>query len=84
MKNKLGDLNDHLMAQIERLGDEDIKGDDMKQEIDKSKAMTGIAGKIIDIGKLQFSAVKFVHENGAGIKSDLPETLSIGPRKDQS
>lgn len=35
MKNKPVDLNNHLFAQLERLGDEDLSGDDLKQEIER-------------------------------------------------
>ncbi|MCH4891201.1 hypothetical protein EZV73_26720 [Acidaminobacter sp. JC074] len=59
MKSTLGDLNNHLFAQLERLSDEDIKGDDLKEEIERSKAVTMIATKIIDNGSLVLSAKKF-------------------------
>ena len=29
MKNTLGDLNNHLFAQLEKLGDEDLNGEQM-------------------------------------------------------
>lgn len=56
MKNKIGDLNDHLFAQLERLSDEELKGDDLAKEIARSKAVTDVAGSIIACGSLALRA----------------------------
>ena len=47
MKNTLGDLNTHLFAQLERLSDEDIKGEELQEEIQRAKSVGDIASKII-------------------------------------
>ncbi len=43
MKNTLTDLNNHLFAQLERLGDEDLDGEKLQQEINRAKAISDIA-----------------------------------------
>lgn len=58
MKNTLGDLNNHLFAQLERLGDEDLQGDKLTEEIDRAKAVTQVATQIILNGKLVLDAIK--------------------------
>ncbi len=73
MKNSLIDLNDHLFAQLERLNDESLKGDDLKDEIERSKAMTSVSGKVIENASLVLEAhkLKLDHVN----LQDLPKML---------
>lgn len=56
MKNTLGDLNNHLFAQLERLSDEDIQGEQLKEEMARAKAVTGLASQIIANGQLVLKA----------------------------
>jgi hypothetical protein len=59
MQNTLGDLNNHLFAQLERLSDEDIKGEALVEEIERARAVTSIANQIISNGTLVLQAQKF-------------------------
>lgn len=72
MKNKLSDLNNHLFSQLERLSDEDLKGDDLKEEIERSKAVKAIAQEIISGGKLALEA-----QLELGVVKSAPEMLEV-------
>lgn len=63
MKNTLMDLNDHLFAQLERLGDEDLKGDALSEEIKRSLAVTSVAREIVANGALVLKARIAVSES---------------------
>ena len=56
MKNKMSDLHNHLFAQLERLSDEELKGDALKEELERSKAVTAVAREIIANGGLVLKA----------------------------
>ncbi|MGM0776936.1 MAG: hypothetical protein ACQEXE_10330 [Bacillota bacterium] len=74
MKNTLGDLNNHLFAQLERLSDEEIQGEDLVEEIGRAKAVTSIATQIINNGNLVLQAQKF-HTEFKSKDLDKPKML---------
>ncbi len=74
MKNKLVDLNDHLFAQMERISEESLKGDDLERELQRTKAVTDVAKQIIDNGRLVLSAQKAL---GDGLIRKTPAMLGL-------
>lgn len=73
MKNKSTDLNNHLFAEIERLGDEDLKGDELDKEIGRADAICKVATQIINNGALNLKAAQLKAEYGGGISAPLLE-----------
>jgi len=78
MKNSLGDLNNYLFIQLERLNDENLAGDALKQEIERSKAFTATASQIISNASLLLEAKRLV---GEGTVKELPKTLEYKEAK---
>jgi hypothetical protein len=79
MKNKLGDLHNHLFEQLKRLSNEEVKGSKLREEIDRAKAVTGVAREIILNGKLALEAMIAAKEKGIVL---LPKMLEIGADQD--
>lgn len=75
MKNTLTDLNNHLFEQLERLNDEELKGDNLKEEIMRAKSMTDIASTIIDNANLVLEATKFQSETLGRSNTIMPKML---------
>lgn len=83
MKNKMEDLHNALFAELETLQDEDSFRDE-SGNIDKAKvelairradAVSGVAGKIMELARIQLDAVRLA-EN-MGMSAELPDTLGI-------
>lgn len=71
MNNKLIDLNNHLFEQMERLNDDSLKGENLKTEIERAKAMAEIGAQIVQSAKVTVDAMKLVGK-GDLRKEDLP------------
>lgn len=62
MKNTLGDLNNHLFAEIERLSDEDLKGEELAEEISRARSISEVSSRIISNASIILQAEKFKDE----------------------
>lgn len=77
MKNGLEDLHNHLFAQLERLSDEGIKGEALKEEVSRAKAMTSVCEEIVSAGRLALD----IQTEFGGLKPQVPDYLRL---KDES
>lgn len=77
MKNKLTDLNNHLFAQLERLGDESLDSEKLKDEIARSKAITSVSSQIVNNARLALDAQIAVRDLQLGNR--LPSMLEAKP-----
>ena len=86
MKNKMSDLYNALFVELETLQDVDSFTDDngkidqTKAElaIKKADAISNIAGKLMEVQRLQLDAVRLAIKNGIEVR--MPETLGIEVR----
>lgn len=74
-RNKLSDLNNHLFEQLERLNNEQLKGEELKTEIDRAKAMADVAAQIVQGAKVAVDSVKLVAK-GFISNTQLPSIIS--------
>lgn len=74
MKNKLMDLNNHLFAQLERLSDEELKGDNLEREIARTLAIRTMAGVIIDNASLALKAHTLIND---GLIKSAPKMIGM-------
>jgi hypothetical protein len=84
MKNKLSDLNNHLFAQIERLGDESISDEEIGKEAKRAEAIVSVSDQIVKTADLQLKAASLLAEHGYNFGPHLgsiapePELKRIG------
>lgn len=67
MASDVSKVKNYLYESLDYLSDREIKGDDLKAEIERSKAITNVAGKIIENARLQLDALEIAGEYGVNI-----------------
>jgi len=70
-KNKLEDLRDHLFAQMERLNDEELTGEQMEREAKRAKSMVSLSSAIVDTAKIEVQYLELNQETAAESRSQL-------------
>ena len=75
-RNKLIDLNNHLFAQLERLNDEELTQEEIKNEVQRAKAISGVASQVINNAKVTIDAMKLIKEDHYS-KDELPVYIGI-------
>lgn len=70
MKNKMGDVRDHLVSMLEQLGDPEVKA----EVIERAKATALVAGQYITAVKVEMDALRLADEIGC-----MPAALEPPP-----
>jgi len=76
MQNKLTDLNNHLFAELERLGDEELSDEELDKELKRADAMSKIAQQVINNGQLALHAAELQAEYTGSWGSALLEEIN--------
>ena len=75
MDNNLMALNNYLFETLERLTDDELTDEQLNREIDRSKAVSHVAEKIIKGGELALKAAVTAEEFGLSNKKEIPKML---------
>jgi hypothetical protein len=78
-ESKLTDLNNHLFAQLDRLGKDGISSEDLEQEVSRTSAIVNVSEQIIDNANVSLKAAELVAKHGVGQwEGILPVELKKG------
>lgn len=76
-RNTLGDLTNHLFAQLERLDDDNLTPEELEREISRSKAVTDVAEQVISTASVMLRAIQ-VKDAAMDGNMRIPRMLSDG------
>lgn len=74
-RNTLGDLNNHLFEELERLNNEELAGEKLETELERAKAITSVAQQIISNANTILKAKKFQAESLGRSETEMPKML---------
>lgn len=71
-QNGIGDLRDMLFQTMR-----DLRSEDKPMDLDRAKALTEVAGKIIEAAKVEVDFVRVVGGSGSGFIPTLPKQPAL-------
>ena len=78
-RNTLGDLNNHLFEQLERLNEESLTDEELDKEIKRAASIEKISQQIISNARVVLEATKHVDEYyGGGVKNPSMPKMLLG------
>ena len=72
VQNKQIDLDNHLFAELERLGDEGLEGEALRAEVERAKAIANVASQINSSRATSLKAAIFM-DQAYDSRACLPE-----------
>lgn len=80
MNRNIEGLRNHLFAQLERLGEEDLKGDSLKEEIQRGKALSDISASIIESAKAEFRYMELTSSDKGSSFIETDDRPALPPK----
>lgn len=77
MKRSLVDLNEYLFDELDRLSNEDLTGEELSLEVNRSNAITRIAERVIASADISMRALKMKND-AMDASFKLPRLLDGG------
>lgn len=82
-RNTLMDLNNHLFAELERLGDEDLTQEELEKEIERANAIAKVGSVLVNNAKTALEATKTQMEWERRDSVQIPEMLLENKRHEK-
>ena len=78
MRNTLGDLNNHLFAELERLSDENLTGEELKVELRRAEGIKNISQQIIANAIVVLKSERYKVDTMGIVEEKVPKMLEGG------
>lgn len=75
-KHSLQDLNEYLFDELDALTNGDLQGEQLNAEIERSKAVVQVAGRIANNAAIQIKAAQLMIDQGSATVEKTEETIS--------
>lgn len=75
-KHSLQDLNEYLFDELDALTNGDLQGEQLNAEIERSKAIVQVAGRIAGNAAIQIKAAQLMIDQGSTTVEKTEETIS--------